>query len=57
MAQNLSVDHDGPVNLDSQRGSPNTLVGSDAFDTIDDNAGSDLVDHTFEFVADWIGVA
>ena len=47
----------GEDNLNGQGGSPDTLVGSDAFDILDDNAGSDLVDNTFEFVADWIDAA
>ena len=47
----------GADTLNGQGGSPDTLVGSDAFDLLNDNAGSDLVDNTFEFVADWIDAA
>ena len=43
--------------MDGQGGSPDTLVGNDAFDILNDNAGSDLVDNTFAFVAGWIDAA
>jgi len=33
---------------------PDTLVGGDAFDTLNDNAGDDIVDNKFVFIADWI---
>ena len=55
--QDLLIGHDGQDDLDGQGGSPDTLVGSDAFDILNDNAGSDLVDNTFEFLADWIDAA
>jgi hypothetical protein len=46
------VGHDGQDNLNGQGGSPDTLVGSNAFDVLDDNA----VDGMVEFLADWIDV-
>ena len=55
--QDLLIGHDGEDNLNGQGCGPDTLVGSDAFDILDDNAGSDLVDGAFVFAADWIDAA
>ena len=53
----MLIGHDGEDNLNGQGGSPDTLVGSDAFDTINDMAGSDLVDGAFVFAAEWSDAA
>ena len=50
----LLIGGNGADELNGQGGNPDTLVGNDSFDVLDDNMGEDVVDNTFVFTADWI---